>query len=128
MIRTRASRMSVTMPPDVSPIFTSVNISGEPPTSGCMNGFASTAPCAISVRVSQRIGRAQQQRQDRDREPLRVMPVHRGEAEIVIATGPSPTWREAAMNERPEAFAGVDRDGRDALAPLFCEVCVIQLN
>lgn len=75
----------------------------------------------------ERIGRTEQQGQDRDREPLRVMPVDRGEAEIVIAPRTAPTWREAAMNEGSESsltsIAPVT-----TLGAILGDVCVIQLN
>ncbi len=51
-IRNLASRMSMMTPPEVSPIFTNAKVRGELPTSGCMTGLASYAPCASSVSVS----------------------------------------------------------------------------
>jgi hypothetical protein len=54
------------------------------------------------------------------------MPVHRGEAEIVIATRPAPSRREAAVDEGAESsFAPITPLA--ALGGIVCSVRGIQL-
>ena len=75
----------------VRPTFQNANQCPLPATSGAMNGLASSAPCFSSVSVKNRIGEGQQQDQEDDAQPVRVMPVDGHQMVFAVAPRmPSP--------------------------------------